>query len=116
MAVLQILVSDLGNVNAEDIVVTGDNGGPWNVVFQGRYAGEQVGTMTTDASALSGVNPTVVVAATSLLSQARDQVIVYFNDDDLEDSVEEEDACAEYHGDGVPKPHVGVGDGIEREE
>ncbi|MAD79946.1 MAG: hypothetical protein CMJ50_03755, partial [Planctomycetaceae bacterium] len=88
MVLQEDVLDNLPNVNPEDVVVTGPSGGPWNVVFQGRYAGEQVATMTADASGLTGgANPDVLVTAASLLSQARDQIIVYFNNDDLLDDV-----------------------------
>ncbi len=88
MTLQEDILDNLPNVNPEDVRVTKVSSSPhtWNVVFQGRYAGEQVATMTADPSGLTGgANPNVLVAATSLLDQARDQVIVYFNDDDLLD-------------------------------
>jgi hypothetical protein len=52
----------LSNVGTNNVNVTGNAGGPYTVEFQGTLANIAVATMTTDATALTGVDPTAVVA------------------------------------------------------
>jgi VCBS repeat-containing protein len=83
-ALVEERLRNLANVAEEDVFVTGPSRGPWEVTFRGRYAGEQVPLLVTDPSDLTGASaPGVSAQATSKLSQARDQIIVYFNDDNL---------------------------------
>ena len=76
----------LPNVDPDDVEVSGT--GPWDIVFRGRFAGEQIPGFLGDGSGLTGGgNPAVLVSATNRISQAREQIVVYFNDDNLLDDV-----------------------------
>ena len=78
-------LTNIADPVGEDVLVAKPAAGTWDVVFQGRYAGEQAALMTADGSSLSGGSaPGVRVQASSAMSQARNQIIVYFNPDDLD--------------------------------
>jgi hypothetical protein len=53
----------LSNINAGDVQVSGNNGGPWSVVFGGQYADTNVPEVTIQDVDLGG--GTVTVATTS---------------------------------------------------
>ncbi len=67
----------LSNVDANDVQVTGAR----EVTFRGRYAGEQSPLMTIDSSGLTGGLGNVV--RLERLSQASDQIVLYFDDQQL---------------------------------
>jgi hypothetical protein len=60
---------------AGDVAVTPLAGGSWQVAFHGRYHGRDLPAFGGDAN--------VTVASAGRLNQALDQIVVYFNDDDL---------------------------------
>ncbi|MDP6722292.1 MAG: hypothetical protein QGF59_26745, partial [Pirellulaceae bacterium] len=75
-------LSTVGGADGQNVVVTEDPGGPWKVAFQGHFAGAQA-TLTGDGSLLTGGSSPSLDIRRGQLSQARDQIIVYFNDDEL---------------------------------
>ena len=80
-------LESLSNLEADDFDVTGPAmsfNGPWQVTFKGQYAGETPPLFIADPSGLTGTNPNVSVTRSEELSQSRNQVIVYFNDDPLD--------------------------------
>ena len=76
-------LGELPDVQPGDIEVTGPlTGGPWLIELQGQFAGEEP-TLALKDSALTGSNTGISVARTNELSQASNQIIVYFSDDEL---------------------------------
>ena len=69
-------------VRPDDLLVTGGGLGPWDVTFQGHFAGEQVALMTVNPSGLNMGGATVT--RLSGLTQARNQVVVYLDNQDLD--------------------------------
>jgi hypothetical protein len=51
----------LSNIESGDVVVTGSNGGPWTITFQGQFANQDVVALTGDGSALVGGSTDVVI-------------------------------------------------------
>jgi hypothetical protein len=73
-----------GLIRPGDVIVTGSAGGPWQVAFHGRYnygAVPQLGASDPGVTILSSFN---------VLSQAEDQVLVYFNQDRLDPAAAED--------------------------
>lgn len=71
-----------GNViRPNDVIVAGNGLGPWDVTFQGQYAAEQSPALTANGAGLNTGGVTVNRLAS--LSQANNQVVVYFDDQDL---------------------------------
>ncbi|MDA1055264.1 MAG: pre-peptidase C-terminal domain-containing protein, partial [Planctomycetota bacterium] len=83
-AVVQTALENLSAINPGEVVVTGN--GPWKIAFQGRYAGEQVSLVGNGTLLTGGANPSVKVGI-GALSQARNQIVVFFNDDKLYESM-----------------------------
>jgi len=50
---VEAALEDAGTVNLDDVVVTGPDGGPWTVEFQGTDAGTDVAQLTIDTAALN---------------------------------------------------------------
>ncbi len=78
----------LRGVNPTDVVVVDRSisnpnmsDGPWDITFEGQFAGEQSPALTLGGSALNMGNLTV--NRNAALTQARNQVVVYFDDQDL---------------------------------
>ncbi|MFV1964336.1 MAG: hypothetical protein ACC628_02850, partial [Pirellulaceae bacterium] len=76
-------LENLNGIQPGDVRVSGI-GPTWAVTFQGHFAGEQTNLLQGDPAGLTGVNPSISVNRLTQLSQARDQIVVYLNDDDLD--------------------------------
>jgi len=76
------LIADITAIGQDDVQVTGAGAGPFDVTFRGQFAGEQVATIVVDDAGVA--NGAVTVSRQNTLSQAADQVVVYFNNDDLD--------------------------------
>lgn len=63
-AAVQAALEALNNIDPGDVVVTGANGGPYTVKFQGQYANENVPALVSAAGGLTGGAGTAVVATT----------------------------------------------------
>ena len=72
---MQTALEGLPGLLPGDVKVTGAAGGPWRVVFGGRYHGRDLPGFSADAAA--------TITPVDDLSQAEDQILVYFNDDNL---------------------------------
>jgi hypothetical protein len=59
-AAVRTALEGLSNINSGDVVVEGDEGGPYTVTFQGQYANEDVGQMTITCSGCTGTVATVM--------------------------------------------------------
>ncbi len=77
--VVQAALEALSKVNPGDVTVSGSQ--PWNVAFQGQYGGRDL-PFTINGSSLVGAGLAPKVTERGL-SQARNQILVYFNEDDL---------------------------------
>ncbi|MEU8682989.1 hypothetical protein [Streptomyces sp. NPDC048611] len=64
-AAVQTALVALSNVNAGDITVTGNAGGPYTLTFGGQYLGDNVAQLTATASLTGGSTPGVTVATTT---------------------------------------------------
>lgn len=64
-ATVQAALEALSNIEPGDVAVTGVAGGPHTITFGGRYLGENVPTITTDATSLTGGAGTAVIAVTT---------------------------------------------------
>lgn len=73
----------LRGINASDVrvVATDNTNGPWDITFEGQFAGEQSPALTISSFSLNTGNLTV--NRNAALTQARNQVVVYFDDQDL---------------------------------
>ncbi|MFJ7990340.1 hypothetical protein [Streptomyces sp. NPDC096351] len=64
-ATVQTALEALSNVNAGDIKVTGNAGGPWTLTYGGQYLGENVGAVTTTETFTGGTSPDITIATTT---------------------------------------------------
>lgn len=65
-ATVQAALVALSNINAGDVTVTGNTGGPYTVLFGGAYLSDDVAAMTASATGLTGgTSPTVTVTTTA---------------------------------------------------
>lgn len=62
---VQSALEALSNIAPGDVTVTGSNGGPYTVTFNGAYDGTDVPQMTATASLTGGTSPAVAVATTT---------------------------------------------------
>lgn len=76
---MRLALEGLPNLDPGDVTVNGSR--PWNVAFQGKYAGRDP-QFTIDGAGLTGAGLAPKITERGL-SQARNQIIVYFNEDDL---------------------------------
>ncbi len=77
------IVTSFAGVNATDLQVVSSNNanGPWDVTFKGQFAGEQVSPLTIASQTVA--NGTISASRLAGLTQARNQVLVYFDDQDF---------------------------------
>jgi len=79
--VVRTALEALSNINPGDVTVSGSR--PWNVAFQGQYGGRDLPFSINGSNLVgTGLAPKVTERG---LSQARNQILVYFNEDDLHD-------------------------------
>ncbi|HPM79751.1 MAG TPA: S8 family serine peptidase, partial [Candidatus Anammoximicrobium sp.] len=80
---IQEALEALPSIEPGEVQVTGPNLGPWEVSFLGRYVNLPLADLRSDESVVD-------IRYLSKLTQAADQVLVYFNDDDLDVSAAED--------------------------
>lgn len=64
-AQVQTALEALNNVEPGDVKVTGVKKGPWDIVFEGQYADEDVPQMTANGAKLTGEGKEIKVATTT---------------------------------------------------
>jgi hypothetical protein len=75
-AAVQTALEALEQIETGEVQVSGPVGGPWKVAFFGRYVNLPLADLLSDEAVVN-------IRYLSELAQAGDQVLVYFNDDDL---------------------------------
>ncbi len=93
--IVQDALEALPIIKTGDVWVAGD--GPWHVAFRGRFEGEAVTLLEVDSAGLTGAGATATVEELATLVQARDQIIVYFNNDELDLTLAENPAFYQLH-------------------
>jgi hypothetical protein len=73
---IQNALEALPSIEPGEVLVSGPNLGPWEISFLGRYVNLPLADLRSDEAVVD-------VRYVSKLTQAEDQVLVYFNDDDL---------------------------------
>lgn len=73
---IQTALEALPSIEPGEVRVTGPNLGPWEISFLGRYVNLPLADLRSD-------EPVIDIRYLAKLTQAEDQVLVYFNDDDL---------------------------------
>lgn len=63
-AQVQTALEALENIDAGDVTVTGEAGGPWNITFGGQYVDTDVPQITADGAELTGEGAEVTVTTT----------------------------------------------------
>ena len=82
-ATVQAALEGLASIGAGNVNVTGVDGGPWTITFQGALASNDVAELTVDGSSLTDGNPTVTTSNQGRPEMAEQYTYEYYVYDSL---------------------------------